>query len=58
MKTKQGAKRPEKPAKASKAISKSDAEIARDVADDPDTFIPDAAWFAGAKIVHRSRAKK
>lgn len=40
-----------KMAKAMKANPTSDAEIARAVADDPDTFIPDREWFKHAKIV-------
>jgi len=28
-----------------------DAAIARDAASDPDTFIPDAAWFKRARLV-------
>ena len=29
----------------------SDAEIARGVASDPDTFFPDGEWFRNAKVV-------
>lgn len=40
---------PHEPPQMVKAMN--DAEIEREVADDPDTFIPDAKWFESARLV-------